>query len=530
MTIGALALLAAQPGCDGDETGAGGSGGAGGAGGGDPGAPSVQGVLQYEKLGHLPAGGLDYSQVTTHPIRGVRVVAVDAASGAELGSALSGENGAYFIPLQAPATVKVWVYSETAEPSITVEDNTSGDAVYVLETAATEVAGPVTVDVLARTGWDGKAYSQPRAAAPFAVLDAAYTAAHRFRVEVAPPPDFPPLRVNWSVNNSPEDGDVTQGQIGVSYWDGEEIYVLGREGADTDDFDDHVIVHEWGHYFESLLGRSDSFGGSHYYGDVLDPRIALSEGWGNALSAMILDPDTVYADAYGDAQSDGFAYDLEASDVSPEASPGWFSEATVDQTWFDLYDPANEDWDGVALGLPGIFALMTEDLKATPALTTLFPLIVAARSRFPDSASAIDALIAYHTLSPDFGIDPVADDWGTGETHDGKVPGALPVYLDIAPGETVSLELSGGQDSALLVSNRYFRVTGEGKSTKVSSTAATDVDLYVFDQGKLLAFAESASGNESLTWTAATGKSYVVLVVAAEIEPISSLTDITRAP
>lgn len=530
MAFGALALVGAQPGCDGDGTATGGSGGTGGTGGSEPAPPAVQGTLQYEKVGRLPAGGLDHGTVTTLPIRGVRVSVVDAASGAELGATVSGDDGTYSVPLSAPASVKVWVYAETPEPAITVEDNTAGNAVYVLEAAVTEVSGPVTVDALARTGWDGKGYGGARSAAPFAVLDAAYTAARRFRTEVTPQPSFPPLRINWSVDNAPEDGDVAAGQIGISHWDGEEIYVLGRDGADTDEFDDHVIVHEWGHYFETAMARADSFGGSHSYGDVLDPRLALSEGFGNALSAMILDPDTVYADSYGELSADGFAYDLEESDVTPGASPGWFSEATVDQTLFDLYDPPNEPWDGVGLGLEGIFALMAEDMKATPALTTLFPLVASAKKRFPGSAPAIDALVAHHVLDASYGVGPVTDEWGTGETHGGTVAEALPLYVDIAPGELLPLVLSGGYDSALLASNRYLRIVGEGKAVTVQSASSSDIDLYVFDHGQLLDFAESVSGNETVTWNGAMGKAYVVVVTAAEIEPISCMTDIARAP
>jgi hypothetical protein len=532
LTIGTIALLLAPPACDGDGTGTGGAGGTGGNGGagGDPGLPSVQGKLQYERVAHLPAGGLDYATVTTHPIRGVRVAVVDATSGAELGTAVSGDDGAYSIPLMAPASVKVWAYSETVEPAITVEDNTSGNAVYVLESAVTEVKGPTTVDVLGKTGWDGTKYSMPRSAAPFALLDAAYSGGRRFRDAVTPPPTFPALKVNWSVNNSPEDGDIEAGQIGISHWDGEEIYVLGRDGADTDEFDDHVVVHEWGHYFETAMSRGDSFGGSHYYGDVLDPRLAFSEGFGNALSAMILDPDTVYADSYGDVQSDGFAYDLEDADVTADASPGWFSEATVDQTWFDLYDPPNEPWDSVELGLAGVFALMNEDMKTTPALTTFFPLVAAARTRFPASAAAIDDLVEGHALDASYGVDPVQDEWGTGETHGGGIQGALPLYRDLAPNELLPLVLTGGQDSALLVSNRYLRVAGEGKLITVQSAAATDIDLYVFDHGQLIDYAESFGGDETVAWDGVTGKTYVVVVTCAEIDATPCSTDITRAP
>jgi hypothetical protein len=65
-----------------------------------------------------------------------------------------------------------------------------------------------------------------------------------------------------------------------------EIYVLGKALVDTDEFDSHVIVHEWGHYFDANLARSDSPGGRHGPGDVLDPRIAFGEAWGNAVASM----------------------------------------------------------------------------------------------------------------------------------------------------------------------------------------------------------------------------------------------------
>src|SRR5690606_4113615 len=69
------------------------------------------------------------------------------------------------------------------------------------------------------------------------------------------------------------------------------IYVLGSMqiasgGAvgDTDEFDQHVIAHEFGHYVEDWFARSDSIGGSHGYPDKLDLRVSFGEGWGNAFA------------------------------------------------------------------------------------------------------------------------------------------------------------------------------------------------------------------------------------------------------
>jgi len=56
------------------------------------------------------------------------------------------------------------------------------------------------------------------------------------------------------------------------------IYVLGI-ATDTDEFDDPVLGHEFGHYLEAVYSRSDSPGGSHD-GSPTDPRLAWSEGYG----------------------------------------------------------------------------------------------------------------------------------------------------------------------------------------------------------------------------------------------------------
>jgi len=67
----------------------------------------------------------------------------------------------------------------------------------------------------------------------------------------------------------------------------------------------HVIVHEWGHYFEHNLSRLDSLGGLHSLSDKLDPRLAFSEGWSNALAAIVTE-DPNYKDSFGIGQSGGF--------------------------------------------------------------------------------------------------------------------------------------------------------------------------------------------------------------------------------
>ena len=485
----------------------------GGTGEPPTGRPRLAGTLLYESVPYNRAGdGLDYSKVDQKPIRGARVALLDAANDALIAETTSDALGQYAFDWKGTTQVKIWIYAETMVPSILVVDNTASNATYVLESGEVVVDEPRSLDMVATTGWTGVSYGKPRLAAPFSVLDAAYTAARRFLDETTPPPVFPKLEINWSVENRPEDGLVGLGQIGTSHWDGDEIYVLGKENVDTDEFDTHVLVHEWGHSFEEHITRSDSWGGSHGYGDVLDPRLAFSEGFCNALSAMILDPDTVYSDAMGAGQKDGFWEDIEENDTSQSAKPGWYSETTVQNVVFDAYDGKAEAFDNVELKLQGVYAVMIGDLKSTPAMTTLFPFVAGLKSAHPEATAAIDALVGHHGSGSSFGIDPVTDAWGTGETHTAGDPGALPVFVPMAVNESVKLTLIGGIDPALLGQNRFLRVKGTGGTLKVSSSATSDVDLYVYLRGKELDSAASESGEETVSFATTADEDYVVNV------------------
>ena len=66
---------------------------------------------------------------------------------------------------------------------------------------------------------------------------------------------------------------------------------------DTDEFDQHVIAHEFGHYIENSFSRADNIGGAHGRGDKLDIRVAFGEGFGYAFSAIVLG-DPVARDSF----------------------------------------------------------------------------------------------------------------------------------------------------------------------------------------------------------------------------------------
>ena len=82
------------------------------------------------------------------------------------------------------------------------------------------------------------------------------------------------------------------------------IALLADLTEDTDEFDQHVIAHEFGHYIEFNFSRADNIGGAHGLGDKLDPRVAFGEGFGYAFAAIVLN-DPVARDSFVDGTDAG---------------------------------------------------------------------------------------------------------------------------------------------------------------------------------------------------------------------------------
>ena len=480
----------------------------------------LYGKLTYDRVPSTLEDGLNYSAVVQKPIRNVRVVLVEynkeSPTNRELAATISGEDGSYSLPVPDLVTrVRVRAFAETAKPQLRVQDNTNGDAVYVLESAAITTTAAATVkDLNAGSGWGGASYTGARAAAPFASLDTLYSTARAF-VAVRPLVNFPLLPINWSVNNRPEQGDRTLGQIETSHYNKGlgAIFILGKADVDTDEYDAHVMVHEWGHYFEDKLGRSDSIGGTHGSGDIVDPRVAFGEGWGNALSAMILFPDAKYRDTGGAGQAQTtLVIDMETND-SNDPKPGWFSEASVQSVLYDLFDPANESFDNVALGLGPIYDVMTGGQKATPAVTSIFSFIKALKAVPGTSASTIAAI---DSLTSKSRISPIQDVFGTGETNNGGNAANLPVFRQMTvDGDSQTLTFLADVDNVnRLGANRYIRFASPTAGPiQVIGNSSSDIGLTLLEDGKRIAGADDGySGTEQFSFVAKANKVYVLAV------------------
>jgi PKD repeat protein len=416
-----------------------------------PAAVNVAGRISFERVPFSTTGqGLDYNGTFEAPAREVEVELLRASDLAVLATVVTDAQGRY--RLSAPVNTGVRVRAKAlSRPSagsaaqwrLRVLNNTNSDALYVLDGASFDTCVlDHTRDLKATTGWGGNfagVYTGTRAAAPFAILDTLYSAAQLVVQHGDPAVQLGSLDAFWSPSNrpssswNPSNGDIETTQYVTSGGSAPGIYVLGTASNDTDEFDAHIVAHEFFHFLEDAVSRADTVGGDHSLDERLDLRVSFSEGFGNAYAAMVLD-DPLYRDSYGVAQGSDFRFDIERDAGS---APGWYSERSVHRIAWDLFDPANEPGDAVDLGFAPIYDVLRAELRTGVPLVSLFPFITALKQRPGVPIAAIDARVeAEQVAGTSQGIDSVAmNAYATTETHSGVAASSadlvLPVYAPV---------------------------------------------------------------------------------------------------
>jgi hypothetical protein len=459
-------------------------GGSGGGITGGSGPVTVSGTARYEFVPPRNAcQGLDFNAIEVRPIRGATVQLLDAASGTEIARTTSSASGSWSIAgVPRNRSMRVRIRAELKDASlpgwdVEVRDNYiegASDfdnppppaygtrALYVLDGDAFQTSGNVTRNLVATTGWDGASYSGPRAAAPFAILDMAYEAMQFVRSADANA-NFTPLDMFWSVNNtvSRTELDVTAGLLPTSAYAGQidSLFIVGDAGVDTDEFDAHVVTHEWAHYFEDVLSRSDSEGGAHFLGESLDAAVAFSEGFAEGFASMILD-DPINCDSGPPGTTAGDGFTVEGSSFGPK---GWYNEVSVATLIWDLWDTANDGVDTGSVGLEPIYATMVGPHRTSDAFATLFSFAAGLRPMLDaEGAALLDALLAREQVVSGAALDI----WATNETNDAGVSqDVFPLHLPYtADGSVLNVcvnsELDGfARHGNNVGSNRYLRIT-----------------------------------------------------------------------
>jgi len=402
---------------------------------------------------------LDYASTTAEPVRGASVQLVGSEDNL-LSSTKTDANGNYQLTAPANTRVRVKVLAELVESStaswdIKVTDNTANNILHYTQGSLSNSGNSnSTRDLHAESGWVNDEYSEVRVAAPFAILDTVYKTLALLKnadLDII----IPPVELRWSENNRAVSGSKVNGEIESSHYDSEEkqMYILGSANNDTDEFDESVIVHEFGHYLEDVLSRADSMGGDHTEGDALDMRIAFGEGWGNAFAGMVLD-DPIYRDSIGlNQQASGGPYF--SVEEMPSTIIGWFVEASVQALLYDIFDNStDENGDDLALGFAPLYqALRNTDYINSAAFVGIHLFIdILKRELDSTQLAALDVLLEAHEIS-------VEDEFATNESNDGDTEDVLPLYLSLSMGSNIEVctNKEWGEHNKL-GNRRYFLV------------------------------------------------------------------------
>ena len=375
-------------------------------------AVDISGTIQYERIQPLHSGGstqLDTNNISTETAKQIIVKAIDD-SGQIVASTSTDDTGTYKLTdLPSNINIKIRAYAQMFKDSgwdVKVIDNTNGDAQYIIE-------GDFVSTGVQNQRRNLLAKASTKSSPPFAILDSIYLAMKKVLLADSSVV-FPLLKMNWSVNN------VETG----TYYDGDNnIMLQGDQQGDSDEYDDHIMIHEWGHYFEAKFSRADSIGGNHGTGEHLDIRLAFGEGFGNALSAMVTD-DPIYYDTMSNS---GWNMNME---TATQDTPGWFSEASTQRILYDLYDNNDDGTDTLSLGFKPIYNVLIGKQKRTEAFTSLFSFITALKNENSSNSGQIDAIVANENIAT------IDDIYGENRFHNLEET-SFPIYQELTVNRTL---------------------------------------------------------------------------------------------
>jgi hypothetical protein len=398
---------------------------------------SVTGKVQFEKV-PVTNRGLQPAGARPTPADDVLVEAVEQGTDAVLHQTQTRVDGSFSLSVPEGAAIRLRATSQDVLNSRIVRDGPDGKELYSVVGKSFKVkTSNKPQNLLAR-------YDKGKGIAGAFNILAVIHRANRFVLGVEPGLSLGPAEVTWP-SSEVSGFDLEHSQLTP--------VVLGRFGLhgdpklDTDEFDDSVIAHEYGHFMEFQFSRTFTHGGPHGFTQALDPVVAWSEGWADFFSCAVLE-SPVYLDSHAKSKLNRKSVTSFNLETNPAANtnPGYWMELTVGTALWDLLDGPADAGDSVTLPMAAIwsaFRLLKEE-----SFTYLIDFADVLVNGHPEAAVPLQDILQARNIDYTPGLDPsVPDPFPTP-----IVPGA------VLNDEVDSLTLKQGNQ---LQSSRYyeFRLT-----------------------------------------------------------------------
>ncbi|HKV08389.1 MAG TPA: hypothetical protein VJ725_09640 [Thermoanaerobaculia bacterium] len=296
----------------------------------------VRGKAVYQDKAQTTSG---LSGTTTElPIRYARIEVKRASDNVTLGESDTKQDGSFDISFQNNGAHGYYlvVMADQDNEFVNQAVKNDRDEIYSMRSTGTinESNEPDKTDVMIR--------AQANSAGPaFNIFDMGVVGADLYRRHSGSTP--PHLDWLWTQGRQ----GACSSEVSCYSRSRNQISVLSIS-ADPDEYDDLVLLHEFGHKWQYEQSRSDSPGGDHSSDSQVDPQLAWGEGsatfFGNTAKGTSLYLDTTSSGV-------GVRLDIESlattipQGTSGNTQNGDLSEAVVAAVLWDLADGTNETRD-----------------------------------------------------------------------------------------------------------------------------------------------------------------------------------------
>lgn len=436
-------------------------------------AVTVKGTFHFEKVAVFDAVtgkiGLqtDPQHILAIPGSQIPVEVVASASGNVLGSSVTDDAGAFTITVNIGNATQVFVRAlAEANNAAIVNAGTSNEYAVRGDDFALPPAGVVQRSLTAT--------ESNRGSGPFNILNE-IKKANKLILGVDSGVLFPQITVNWSTTYS--DGTYFSAEKDAAF-------INGDRTIDSDEFDDTVIVHEYGHFIAAKFSRDDSPGGPHYLGAKMDVRLAWSEGWANFFGC-VCNSTSQYIDTNS---AGGFSFDVSNDAVD---QPGVWNELSVASTLWDIFDskPANAPTVHLGAGFKNIWVTMRHLQGDQGFILYLVDFCGQYLSSVPATGKSIESILQNHNIKYKSNSAPPVDDPIPAQMKSGAtLSGAVDClsHPDANPPVVGGINLFSSSNFYSFSISADKVVTIDLVVANVPSGAKGDLTLYLYDSERNL--------------------------------------------